>query len=60
MCTKLLLSILMVGGGGGGAFERESITDTSVEAFRTERQSAGIELIILMRKKIFVRDLQVG
>ena len=44
--TKLSLSIVIV-----GVFERESLTDTPAEAFGTECHSAGIELIILMRKK---------
>ena len=51
--TKLSFSILMV-----GVFGRGPITVKSVDAFRIERHSAGIELMILVRK-IFVRDLQV-
>lgn len=34
-----------------GVFGRGSITVISVEAFRTEHHSAGIEFTILMRKK---------
>ena len=47
MGTKLSLSVLIV-----GVFGRGSLTDTSADAFTTERHSAGIELIILMRKNL--------
>ena len=47
MGTKLSLSVLIV-----GVFGRGSLTDTSAEAFTTQRHSAGIELIILMRKNL--------
>ena len=45
--TKLSPSILIV-----GVFGRGSPTDTSTDAFTTEHHSAGIELIILMRKNL--------
>ena len=45
--TKLSLSILIV-----GIFGRRSITITSVEAVRTERHFAGIELIILIGRNM--------